>query len=77
MFFASTASAHGCPGEMRTIDAKLPTATLPAAEMSKVKAFKGRKDPFSLLIVHVNGESSVYQKYDALVNSAPTSKTKT
>ena len=40
MFFASTASAHGCPGEMRTIDAKLPTATLPAAEMSKVKALR-------------------------------------
>ena len=40
MFFASTASAHDCPGEMRTIDAKLPTATLPAAEMSKVKALR-------------------------------------
>ena len=40
MFFASTALAHGCPGEMRTIDAKLPTATLPAAEMSKVKALR-------------------------------------
>ena len=38
--FASTALAHGCPGEMRTIDAKLPTATLPAAEMAKVKALR-------------------------------------
>ena len=40
MFFAATASAHGCPGEMRTIDAKMPTAKLPAAEMSKVKALR-------------------------------------
>jgi hypothetical protein len=40
MFFATTASAHGCPGEMRTIDAKVTTAKLPAAEMSKVKALR-------------------------------------
>jgi len=40
MFFASTASAHGCPGEMRTIDAKMPTANLAATEMSKVKALR-------------------------------------
>jgi hypothetical protein len=40
MFFATTASAHGCPGEMRTIDAKVPTTVLPAAEMSKVKALR-------------------------------------
>jgi hypothetical protein len=40
MFFVTTASAHGCPGEMRTIDAKLPTAALPAAEMAKVKALR-------------------------------------
>ncbi len=40
-------------------------------------SYKGRKDPYSVLIVHVNGESSIYQKYDALVNSAHTSKTKT
>jgi gamma-glutamyltranspeptidase/glutathione hydrolase len=39
-------------------------------------AYKGRKDPYSVLLVHVNGESSIFQKYDALVNSAPTSKTK-
>ena len=38
VFFAATASAHGCPGEMRAIDAKMPSATLPAADMSKVKA---------------------------------------
>ena len=37
MFFAAMASAHGCPGEMRAIDAKVPTANLSAADMSKVK----------------------------------------
>lgn len=37
---ASLALAHGCPGEMRAIDAKLPTASLAAAEMSKVKALR-------------------------------------
>ena len=40
MFFAFTASAHGCPGEMRAIDAKMPMTVLPAAEMSKVKALR-------------------------------------
>jgi hypothetical protein len=40
MFFATMASAHGCPGEMRAIDAKVPTANLPAADMSKVKALR-------------------------------------
>jgi len=40
MFFATIASAHGCPGEMRAIDAKVPTTVLPAAEMSKVKAYR-------------------------------------
>jgi hypothetical protein len=40
MFFAAMASAHGCPGEMRAIDAKVPTASLPAADMSKVKALR-------------------------------------
>lgn len=40
VFFAATASAHGCPGEMRAIDAKMPTAKLPAADLSKVKALR-------------------------------------
>ena len=40
MFFATIASAHGCPGEMRAIDAKIPTTALPAVEMSKVKALR-------------------------------------
>lgn len=38
--FASLAFAHGCPGEMRAIDAKTPTANLAAADMSKVKALR-------------------------------------
>ena len=40
VFFAAMASAHGCPGEMRAIDAKVPTANLSAADMSKVKALR-------------------------------------
>ena len=40
-------------------------------------AYKDRKDPYSVLLVHVNGESSIFQKYDTPVNSASTSKTKT
>jgi hypothetical protein len=40
MVMAAAAWAHGCPGEMRAIDAKLPTANLPAADMSKVKALR-------------------------------------
>jgi hypothetical protein len=40
VFFAAAASAHGCPGEMRAIDAQIPSATLPAGDMSKVKALR-------------------------------------
>ena len=40
-------------------------------------SYKGRKDPYIVIIVHVNGESSIFQKYDTSVNSAPTSRTKT
>ena len=40
-------------------------------------SYKGRKDPYTVIIVHVNGESSIFQKYDTSVNSAPTSRTKT
>lgn len=34
------AAAHGCPGEMRIIDGKMPTATLSAPDMAKVKALR-------------------------------------
>ena len=40
-------------------------------------SYKGRKDAYTVIIVHVNGESSIFQKYDTSVNSAPTSRTKT
>ena len=40
-------------------------------------AYKGKKDPYSVLLVLANGESSIFQKYDTSVKSAPTSKTKT
>jgi hypothetical protein len=39
--------------------------------------YKGRKDPYTVIIVHINGESSIFPKYDTSVNSAPTSRTKT
>ena len=40
-------------------------------------AYKGKKDPYSVLLVLANGESLIFQKYDTSVKSAPTSKTKT
>jgi len=39
-------------------------------------SYKGRKEPYSVLLVNLNGESHRYFRNDALVNSAPTSKTK-
>lgn len=40
--FSQVALAHGCPGEMKKIDAKLPTATLSAADASKVKELRAQ-----------------------------------
>ncbi len=40
--FAGTAFAHACPGEMKAIDAKLPSVTLAAAQMSKVKELRAK-----------------------------------
>ena len=37
---ASAASAHGCPGELRRIDAKMPSARWPTVVMSKFKAWR-------------------------------------
>lgn len=38
-----SAFAHGCPGEMKAIDAKLPSATsLVEAQMSKVKDLRAQ-----------------------------------
>jgi hypothetical protein len=39
---ASVAFAHGCPGEMRKIDEKLPSAKISAAEMTKVKDLRAK-----------------------------------
>jgi hypothetical protein len=39
---SSVAFAHGCPGEMKKIDEKLPTAKLAAAEMTKVKELRAK-----------------------------------
>jgi hypothetical protein len=39
---SSVAFAHGCPAEMRAIDAKMPTATLSAADMTKVKDLRSK-----------------------------------
>lgn len=39
-------------------------------------SYKGRKDPYSVLLVNRNGEPSVFQKYDATVNSVPVGKIK-
>lgn len=37
-----SAFAHGCPGEMKAIDAKLPSAKLDAAQMTKVKDLRAK-----------------------------------
>lgn len=42
MATGSLAFAHGCPGEMKKIDAKLPTAALSAADMTQVKALRAK-----------------------------------
>lgn len=41
VFTASTfAFAHGCPGEMKSIDAKLPAVKLSEADAAKVKQLR-------------------------------------
>lgn len=39
---SSLAFAHGCPGEMKKIDEKLPSAKVSAADMSKVKDLRAK-----------------------------------
>lgn len=39
---AGSVLAHGCPGEMKAIDAKLPSASLAAPQMSKVKELRAK-----------------------------------
>lgn len=38
----SAVLAHGCPGEMRTIDARLPAVKLEAAQLEKVRELRAR-----------------------------------
>ena len=42
MCLSILAMAHGCPGEMKKIDAALPTAKLSAQDMSKVKDLRAK-----------------------------------
>lgn len=39
---AASAFAHGCPGEMKAIDARLPAAKLSDAQMAKVKELRAK-----------------------------------
>jgi hypothetical protein len=39
---STVAFAHGCPGEMKKIDEKLPSAKVSQAEMSKVKELRSK-----------------------------------
>ncbi len=39
---AASAFAHGCPGEMKAIDGKLPAAKLSDAQMTKVKELRAK-----------------------------------
>ncbi len=39
---AASAFAHGCPGEMKAIDAKLPAVKLSDAQMAKVKELRAK-----------------------------------
>jgi len=39
---SSLALAHGCPGEMKAIDGKLPNAQLTPENMSKVKELRAK-----------------------------------
>lgn len=43
---AGTAFAHGCPGEMKAIDAKLPSVKLDQAQMSKVQDLRSKGEQF-------------------------------
>ncbi len=38
----SSAFAHGCPGEMKAIDAKLPSVKLDQSQMSKVTDLRAK-----------------------------------
>jgi outer membrane murein-binding lipoprotein Lpp len=41
-FAAGSAFAHGCPGEMKAIDTKMPSVKMDAAQMTKVKDLRAK-----------------------------------
>ena len=51
------AAAHGCPGEMRAIDAKMPSAMLAEADASKVKALRDEGEK-----LHKSGQHAASMK---------------
>jgi hypothetical protein len=53
MLSTSLALAHGCPGEMKKIDAALPTAKLSQADGSKVKDLRAKGED-----LHKSGKHS-------------------
>lgn len=50
---AGSVLAHGCPGEMKAIDAKLPSAKLAEAQMSKVRELRTKGEQ-----LHKDGKHS-------------------
>lgn len=50
---AGSALAHGCPGEMKAIDAKMPSASLAESQMSKVKELRAKGEQ-----LHKDGKHS-------------------
>ncbi|MEY3981660.1 MAG: hypothetical protein RLZZ281_529 [Pseudomonadota bacterium] len=53
MLGTSLAFAHGCPGEMKKIDEKLPTAKVSSADMTKVKELRAKGEQ-----LHKDGKHS-------------------
>ncbi len=50
---AGSALAHGCPGEMKAIDARLPAAKLAEAQMKQVKDLRAKGEQ-----LHKDGKHS-------------------
>lgn len=50
---SAVAFAHGCPGEMRKIDEKLPSAKVSEAQMTKVKELRSKGEQ-----LHKDGKHS-------------------
>jgi hypothetical protein len=50
---STVAFAHGCPGEMRKIDEKLPSAKISEAQMTKVKELRTKGEQ-----LHKDGKHS-------------------